>query len=144
MDADQQDALERFIGSRLGRRKDEDPLRAVNLLDLTPVRAAEWEEVEDRVVIERPRPPHRWFRTPLQWVGFLMSTRRIRLDPKGSFVWRALDGRETVRSLAARLRTEFGDEIEPAEERMGTLIRQLRSQELVVYPGWDDPGAEPT
>ena len=67
-----------------------------------------------------------------------MSTRRIRLDRRGAAAWLRLDGQTTVRRLAEELRTEFGAEIEPAEERLGILIRQLRSQDLIVYPGWDE------
>lgn len=90
------------------------------------------------MIVERPAPDRSWARAPLRWISFLMSTRRIRLDPKGSYVWTRLDGRRSVADLAAELRAEFGAEIEPAEERLGVLIRQLRSQELVAYPGWDE------
>ncbi len=70
-----------------------------------------------------------------------MSTRRIRLDDRGSAAWLRLDGRISVRELADEMRAEFGAEIEPAEERLGVLIRQLRSQDLVAYPGWDETEA---
>ena len=93
------------------------------------------------MVIHRPAPPLPWYRAPLGWLSFLMSTRRIRLDEPGGAAWRKLDGSRTVRRLAEELRAEFGEAIEPAEERLGVLIRQLRSQDLVVYPGWDEPPA---
>ena len=102
------------------------------------------------MVIERPRPRTRGLKLPLEWLGFLMSSRRIRLDPKGSFVWKLLDGQRTVQEVANAMRAEFGAEIEPAEERVGLLIRQLRTQEMLLYPGWDEvedgilpPGIEP-
>lgn len=101
------------------------------------MRCAEWKEVDGLVVIERPRPPVGALRAPLRWVTFLMSTRRIRLDAKGSHAWRQLDGKRSVSELSEGMRAEFGADIEPAEERLGTLIRQLRSQDLVAYPGWD-------
>jgi hypothetical protein len=97
--------------------------------------------VEGRVVIERPEPRGRGWRKPLEWVGFWMSTRRIRLDTRGSFAWKLLDGRTSVQQAAEALRAEFGDDVEPAEERVGKLIRQLRSQEMLSYPGWDEEGA---
>ena len=31
----------------------------------------------------------------------------------------------------------FGEEVEPAEERVGQLIRMLRRERLLAYPGWD-------
>jgi hypothetical protein len=113
----------------------------VNLLEIAPVRSAEWEEIDGRVVIERPRPLAPGLRAPLQWLGFLMSTRRIKLDALGSYAWARLDGAHSVAELAEAMRREFGAEVEPAEERLGTLIRQLRSQDMVIYPGWDPDGA---
>lgn len=99
--------------------------------------------MNERVVIERPRPKGRRLTLPLEWLGFLMSSRRIRLDPKGSFAWKLLDGSSSVQSIADRMRAEFGAEVEPAEERVGLLIRQLRTQEMLAYPGWDsEPAAE--
>ncbi len=95
------------------------------------------------MVIERPPPNRPWFRAPLRWITFLMSTRRIRLDSTGSLAWTRLDGRRSVAELATELRAELGAEIEPAEERLGLLIRQLRSQDLVSYPGWDAPREGP-
>lgn len=89
-------------------------------------------------MIERPKPAARGLRALVDWLGFLMSVRRIRLDAKGSYVWTRLDGARSVRQLAEELRSEFGAEIEPAEERLGLLIRQLRTQDLVAYPGWDE------
>lgn len=105
------------------------------------MRCAEWREVDGRVVIERPRPVGHGLRSAVDWLSFWMSTRRIRLDVRGSYVWTRLDGGRSVRQLADQMRAEFGAEIEPAEERLGLLIRQLRSQELVAYPGWDEGSA---
>lgn len=100
--------------------------------------------MNERVVIERPKPKWRRLAAPLEWLGFLMSSKRIRLDPKGSFAWKLLDGGSSVQCVADRMRAEFGAEIEPAEERVGLLIRQLRTQELLVYPGWDEDGQPAT
>jgi hypothetical protein len=35
------------------------------------------------------------------------------------------------------MRGEFGEQVEPAEERVGHLIRMLRREHLLAYPGWD-------
>lgn len=115
----------------------DESLESVNLLELRPVRTAQWEEVEDQVVIQRPKPRGRGLRSVGEWLGFWMSVPRIRLDPRGSFVWLRLDGKRSVQQVADDMRTEFGDEVEPAEERTGLLVRQLRSQEMVAYPEWD-------
>ncbi len=115
-----------------------DPLEAVNLLDLAPRRLAEWcEDASGRVVLERPRPAGRGPRHWLEWLGFALSSRRIRLDRAGSLAWRLMDGRRTVGEVAEALRSELGAEVEPAEERLGHLVRLLRREELVAYGGWD-------
>lgn len=119
----------------------DDPLASVNLLELRPVRAAAWEEADGRVVVERPRPRARGLKAPVEWLSYLMSVRRIRLDPVCSHAWRQLDGSRTVEEVAARLRQEFGDAVEPAEERLGHLVRMMRDDGLLAYPGWDEAAA---
>jgi hypothetical protein len=113
-------------------------LESVNLLDLAPVRVAKWEDLSDCVVVLRPRPKRRSIPPVWEWIRYLLSARRIRLDDIGSFVWDRLDGERKVVQVAHELREEFGPKVEPAEERVGRLIRMLRQEELVAYPGWDD------
>lgn len=116
-------------------------LEAVNLLDLAPVRLAAWEEVTDCVVILRPRPCKRRIPPLWEWFRYLLSAKRIRLDEFGSFVWHRLDGNCKIEEVAHELRERFGPKVEPVEERVGHLIRMLRQEELVAYPGWDDLGS---
>jgi hypothetical protein len=113
-------------------------LEQVNLLTLAPVQVAESEEVDSRVVVVRPAPTSRGLRGGVDRFLHLLSARRIRLDELGGFVWRRLDGVRTVAEIAQRLREEFGEAVEPAEERTGQLIWVLRREGLVAYPGWDD------
>lgn len=120
------------------KRRRQDELESVNLLELIPVRVAEWTERGDRVVLERPRPAKRGLRGLIDRLLFLLSARRIRLDALGSYAWLRIDGQKTVGQVAAKLREEFGSEVEPVEERLGHLVRILRSEGLVGYRGWDD------
>ena len=122
----------------MSKRKRTRELERVNLLELAPVRLATWQEVDQRVVIERPRSSGD-LRTRL---GYWLAVRRIRLDARGSFVWRRLDGSCTVAHVAEALRQEFGDEVEPAEERAGELVRRLHREGLLAYPGWDEGGGQ--
>ncbi len=114
-----------------------DPLAKVNLLELTPVRRAPWREQGDRVVLERPPVVGRGPRALLERLLQALSVRCIRLDEVGSCAWRLLDGCHTVGEVAAELRQHFGEAVEPAEERLGHLVRQLRQQGLLAYPEWD-------
>ena len=120
------------------KRRRVDELEAVNLLEVSPVRLADWIEKQGRVVIVRPKTLRAG---PLGWIDlvlYLLSARRIRLDAFGSFAWLQLDSETSVGQVVARMREEFGEKVEPAEERLGHLIRVFRSQGFVAYPGWDE------
>ena len=113
-------------------------LEDVNLLDMKPVRVAEWEEKGERVVVVRPKPSGGGLRVLLDRFFYSLSARKLRLDEIGSAGWRLLDGKRTVAEVAEELRREFGERAEPAEERLGHLVRVFRREDLVAYPGWDD------
>jgi hypothetical protein len=119
------------------RRSKEDPLGGINLLELAPVRVARWRQVEDRVVVERPKPRARFPRILLEWLLHLMAVKSLRLDEVGSFAWQLLDGEHTVGQVAVAVRERFGEAVEPAEERLGHLVRLLRQEGLIAYPEWD-------
>ncbi len=90
------------------------------------------------MVLERPRPAKRGPAGLVERLLFLLSARRIRLDALGSYAWLRIDGKKTVGQVATVLREEFGSEVEPVEDRLGHLVRILRSEGLVAYRGWDD------
>jgi len=124
----------------MGRKERDKELEGVNLLGLAPVRFAKWEEVEGKVILLRPRPTTRGPRGLLDRFFHRMSANRIRLDEFGSFAWIRLDGSRTVGQVVELMREEFGDRVDPAEERLSHLIWLLRREELLGYPGWDDEG----
>lgn len=101
------------------------------------MRLAEWREEDGRVVLLRPKPSARGLARYKQWLAYQLSARRVRLDELSSFAWLRLDGKRSVGEIAAEMRREFGAAAEPAEERLGLLVRQLRGEEFVAYPGWD-------
>ena len=105
----------------------------MNLLDLTPVVSADVEEQDGRVVIIRPKPILRGLRGPIDWLIYMLAPGRIRLDDVGSFCWRHIDGRHTAGEIAEAMRAEFGESIEPAEERLGTFMRLLQREDLVSF-----------
>jgi hypothetical protein len=127
----------------LGRRKrrsQEKELEGVDLMGLAPFRMAEWDEVDARVIVVRPAPTTWGPRGLLDRFLHRMSASRIRLDEVGSFSWIHLDGERTVGEVAGLLRAEFGDGVAPAEERLGHMIRVMRREGFLGYPGWDEPG----
>jgi hypothetical protein len=118
------------------RRRPPEP--APNLLDLTPVQLAPWEERDGRAVVERLVPAAGGAFGWLLSLSFLTGVKKLRLDDVGSAVWRRCDGRHTVRQIAALLRDEFGAACEPAENRLQTFFTLLRRERLVGYLGHDD------
>jgi len=112
-------------------------LEGVNLLTLAPYRLARWEEVDGRVVVLRPKPTTGGLRGAVDRMLHKLSTPRIRLDEIGSFAWIQLDGNRTVGEVANLLRKEFGERVEPAEERLGHLVWLMRREGFLAYPGWD-------
>ena len=118
------------------RRRRAQELEQINLLELTPVRLASWSEVDGRVVIERPKPESTG--KVREQLRYWLAVRRIRLDERGSLAWRLLDGTKTVADVALALREEFGEQVEPAEDRAGQLVRMLHREDLLGYPEWDE------
>ena len=119
------------------KRRRVDELEDVNLLEVSPVRLADWIEKQGHVIVVRPKLKRPGPLGLIDHVLYLLSARRIRLDAFGSFAWLQLDGTRSVGQVVVLLREEFGDKVEPAEERVGHLIRVFRSQQFVAYPNWD-------
>jgi len=112
-------------------------LAAVNVLDVVPVRIADWEDDGRCIVVRRPRPYAAWYLLPLEWLRYALAVRRIRLDPTGSVAWRACDGARPVGAIVAGVRQACGPDAEPVEERLGQLIRRLHKEGLVAYRDFD-------
>jgi len=123
---------------RRNRKDRERELEGVNLLGLAPRRLAEWEEMDGRVVVLRPKPATGGLRGVLDRFFHRMSAERIRLDDVGSFAWRHFDGTRTAADVAGLLREEFGETVDPAEERLGHLVWIMRKEGFLAYPDWDD------
>jgi len=114
-------------------RRKPHPLEQVNVLELVPVHAAEFEEKDGHIVVIRPRPATSGFRGIVDRLLHELSARRIRLDEFGSFVWRYIDGQRTASEIASLMRSRFGDAVEPAEERVGKLVQVMYREDFVNY-----------
>lgn len=122
-----------------GRRKKEGPFAGVNLLEVAPVRVAEWTENEGgKVVVDRPLPRSKGLRRLGDLITHYMASPKIRLDEVGTFAWSRFDGSWTVGRVANALRDEFGEAVEPVEERLGRLVQLLYREGLVAYPALED------
>lgn len=110
-----------------------------NLLDMTLRREVKWDEDENGLVtLIRERPAIRGPRSLGRWISFMMAPPRIRLDEVGSYAWLNMNGGIDVRGLAGLLHTEFGDRVEPVNQRLGQLIRLLKRERFVSYVTSED------
>jgi hypothetical protein len=99
-------------------------------LNCRPARRLDWEELEQRVIVLRPRfGESRWGRRLAAWLG--LSEYRIRLDEIGSYIWHHCDGRTPAARLVQQLREEFGERVEPAEQRLQHFILQMRRARMI-------------
>lgn len=96
-----------------------------NLLDLIPHRLVEWEEIsENKIDLILPKFKSRWLQNWIKRLG-KSPVVRIHLDDFGSHVWQSCDGTNTVFDIGQKLKTTFGESVEPVYERLTAFIRLL-------------------
>ena len=100
---------------------------------LRPQRLLDWQsEPDGSVIILKPKVANprlarylsHWLKNPFY---------RVHLDEVGSFVWRRCDGRHTVEQILGEMRTEFGDSVEPAFERLTLFLARLYRGKFIRY-----------
>ncbi len=57
----------------------------------------------------------------------------IKLDSYGSFIWRHIDGINTVSSIADSMKSEFGDAAEPLYDRLIKYFIILKNNNFILY-----------
>lgn len=104
----------------------------INLLELKPVRSCEWEKEGERVSLVVPRFRfsllRRWLLPRLKKPYY-----RIGLDAVGTLVWEDCDGRNTVKEIGEKLRSRFGERIEPVYDRLELFLSQLERNSFIEY-----------
>jgi hypothetical protein len=74
----------------------------------------------DLVQVRREHTPRtRIGRTAVRWLGQRYA-RRTRLDERGSFYWKQINGRRTLHEIADRLGDQF--ELAPTEARQAVML----------------------
>ena len=106
--------------------------RAAAFWNACPRRRLDWRDPGDgRAVVLRPKfgesRAGRWLAARLGDPCY-----RIRLDEVGAFIWRACDGETPLMEIAARLRAEFGERVEPAEERLARFVQTMLRSRMVA------------
>ena len=100
------------------------PSGGVSWGELRPLRCGTWEESEGQVTLLVPRYGRnsfsRWFERRMRTKPF-----KVHLDDVGAFVWQRCDGETRVAEIADGLREQFGERIEPAEDRLVRFLTNL-------------------
>ncbi len=112
-----------------------DTARALNLLDLKPIRNARSEtDKEGLVTLLVPKFQNQWI---IRWVIPLLAKPyiRLKLDKYGSYVWNACDGSTTVRDIGRKMGENFGEEVDSLYERIGLFIRRLDESQSLLLNG---------
>jgi len=105
----------------------------INLLTLIPERLIEWEKNDQGLVdLLKPKYRHPWLVRHL--VPRLKRPHyRIRLDEIGSYFWENCDGLLSVREIADRQKSHFGDRVEPLYERIGLFLKSLERNRFITF-----------
>ena len=61
----------------------------------------------------------------------------IALDEYGSFLWKEIDGVQSVGALAQRMKARFGDDAEPLYDRLVKYMQILHNNEFILFVGKD-------
>ena len=103
----------------------------VNLLELTPVRINNHEEVDGLINILIPKFKKEFMKKIIPKNKH--ADIRVKLDELGSATWLSIDGNKTVIEIVEELRGNFGEKIEPAIERISKFINGLYSNNLLYF-----------
>jgi len=58
---------------------------------------------------------------------------RLNLDKIGSFVWKHCTGNFTIKEIAGALSEQFGEKVEPAEDRLNYFLQHLRRAKAIHW-----------
>lgn len=103
------------------------------VLEMRPVRLAEWEERDGRVVLRRPVPEGRGLRGVLERAAAFLSSPTIKLDDTGTRVWRLMDGSRTVAQIAGELAAAGDLAGDGAAERVALFVHQLARHGMLRF-----------
>jgi len=113
--------------------KKKDEFAGMNLLELKPIRAFEFViQDEGKVTLLIPKFRGKVLGKYLQ-PYIKRKFFKVKLDTLGSFVWKQCDGKSSVNEIANKLRKQFGDKAEPADERVAKFVQHLYKSDCVTF-----------
>lgn len=105
--------------------------KGINLLELTPERNMSFEEKDNLINILIPKFKNNFFQSLIP--KNKSKEIKINLDELGSAVWMKIDGKKKVSDLIDELSEQFGEKIQPAEERITKFITQLHQHKFIKF-----------
>ncbi len=112
--------------------------KKINFLKLIPEKNIEYEEEENGrivLILEKTKNP-----IIKAIINFFNRSQffRIKLDEKGSFIWRLIDGRKNMAEIIEEFSKEMGDE-ESITERIRVFFIQLEKSKFIKYRNLESP-----
>ena len=106
--------------------------RKQNYLEFVPIRNPRYHWTEAKNGMVTVTMPHTGFYNRLaQKLFHTPAFSDIDLDTFGSFIWRQIDGEQSVYDIAVRVKEEFGDQAEPLYERLVKYMQTLKNNGFV-------------
>ena len=103
-----------------------------NFLEMVPKKNPNlsWIEIDEKrvqIIIERnsiaEKIARKFFKIP--------KKAKIDLDEVWSFVWKNIDGKENIFSISKKMKENFGEKIEPVNDRLIQYVRILKNNKFI-------------
>lgn len=106
---------------------------------LVPERIIDWEINPETnfVIIKKPK-----FKNSILKKYLLPRLKNpnftVNLDKVGSFVWLTIDGKLNFGEIAEKMKNEFGESVEPVDDRLGQFINSLRKYDFILFKNMEE------
>ncbi len=101
-----------------------------NYKELVPARQCEFEDKNGTVTVLYKKEPSKFDKLFSRWLK--NKPYRIDLDEIGSFIWRKINGVLNIGEIIDIAQDNFGEKIEPAEERVIMFFKQMHRTKLIM------------
>lgn len=109
-----------------------------NYLDFIPVVNPQNSWTQDEQGIVTIDMVHRGFYARIaQKLFHTPRVSHIKLDEYGSFLWKEIDGKQTVGALAIKMKAQFGEKAEPLYDRLVKYMQILHNNRFILFEGKD-------
>lgn len=101
-----------------------------SLEDYYPVKSCRY-EINDGIVTLFYKDPKPSLILKLFFKKLAAKELKFDLDDVGAFIWNLCDGNHQVKEIIEKVKSEFGDKVEPASNRVDLFMRQLRKGNFI-------------